>query len=233
MKKIIASLLCLSAVAGISGCAEQTLETATVMSAEITESSSEETSASTSVEETTENSPEPEMFIYHSYFDEYEFFDVTSPDLVNGVWSDVISNTDEGENASPELSWEPVEGAEEYVIYMVDANSNGFIHWKSAGITETHLPRGWAQKFSEYNGPHVGHGYTHIYDIYVLALKAPTSRLQGAMNWVNPKLDEFMAAVDTDVDGNTGNIISVGKITGTYTDIRFRDGVEPEGPYTM
>ncbi len=176
---------------------------------------------------------ETEAFVYHAYLVEYDTFEVTSTDLVDGVWSDVISNTHIGENMSPQLSWEPVEGATEYVIYMVDSNSNGFLHWKSAGITETNLPTGWAPKLTEYNGPHVGHGYTHNFDVYVIALRAPANRLKGAMNWVNPQLDSFMEEVDTDIYGNTGKIIACGKITGAFTDARFRDGVEPSGPYTM
>ena len=188
----------------------------------------------TAVTETSEeNIKETEAFVYHSYLDGYDSFEVTSPDLIDGVWSDVISNTHIGGNESPELSWEPVEGAQEYVIYMVDANSNGFLHWKSSGITGNSLPRGWAPKLLEYNGPHVGHGYTHVYDIYVIAIKAPADRLHGAMNAVNPRMEEFIEEVDTDIDGNSGNIIAVGKISGTFTDARFRDGIEPSGPYTM
>ena len=118
------------------------------------------------------------------YLLEHDTFTVTSTDLIDGVWSDIISNTQVGQNMSPQLSWEPVEGATEYVIYMVDSNTNGFLHWKSAGITET-------------------------------------------------ELDAFMEEVDTDIYGNTGNIIAYGKISGTFTDARFRNGVEPSGPYTM
>ncbi len=191
-----------------------------------------ETAETTAVEET-EATYETEAYVYRAYLLEHDTFEVTSTDLVDGVWSDVISNTHIGENMSPQLSWEPVEGATEYVIYMVDSNSNGFLHWKSAGITETDLPTGWAPKLTEYNGPHVGHGYTHNFDVYVIALRQPANRLKGAMNWVNPQLDSFMEEVDTDIYGNTGNIIAYGKISGTFTDARFRNGVEPSGPYTM
>lgn len=242
--RLITALICSSLLIGIAGCDTQTEFTTTA-----SETETETTVTETPVDETAEVIPEPEsepyveparedgypsqQYIYHTYFEEYDYFEVTSPDVVNGVWSDVISNTDEGENESPELSWKAVEGASEYVIFMVDANSNGFLHWKSSGITKTNLPRGWAPKLSEYNGPHVGHGYTHQYDIYVVAIKAPVKRVMGGINAVNPKLDEFMRQVDVDADGNTGNIIAVGKISGYYTDIRFRDGETPVGPYTM
>ena len=166
------------------------------------------------------------------YLEGFDTFEVTSEDVVDGVWLDVISNTDIGENSSPELKWEPVEGATEYVIYMVDRNSNGFLHWKSGEITETDLPRGSTQGLTEYYGPHVGHGYTHNYDIYVIALRAPVDRIKGAVNCMNAKLDEFILDLDTDIYGNTGNIIAYGVVSGTFTDCRFRD-TEPSGYYIM
>lgn len=55
-------------------------------------------------------------------------------------------------NASPELSWEPVEGASTYVIYMIDMDTAYIIHWKSGDITETTLPEGWAPE-TDYIGP--------------------------------------------------------------------------------
>lgn len=166
------------------------------------------------------------------YLEGFDTFEVTSEDMVDGVWLDVISNTDIGENSSPELRWEPVEGATEYVIYMVDRNSNGFLHWKSGEITETDLPRGSAHGLTEYYGPHVGHGYTHNYDIYVIALRAPVDRIKGAVNCMNARLDEFILELDTDIDGNTGNIVAYGVVSGTFTDSRFRD-TEPSGYYIM
>ena len=226
--KIVASILCASLLAGIVGCSAQNNETSV---ASVTEVQAQ--SETTSETEQSESIEEPENFIYYSYFEEYDFFEVTSADLVDGVWSDVISNTHIGTNESPELSWEPVEGATEYAVFMVDANSNGFLHWKSSGITETTLPEGWAPKLLEYNGPHVGHGYTHIYDIYVVALKAPVNEPHGGINAVNPKMREFMESLDTDVNGNTGNIVAVGKISGKFTDARFRETGKPDAPYTM
>ena len=203
--KVITSVICASMVFALAGCQKDTSET---------------------------SEPSVSVVVSHEYLEEYDTFEVTSSDVVDGVWLDVISNTELGENASPQLSWEPVEGAEEYAIYMVDRNSMGFLHWKSSGITDTELPRGWAPKLTEYHGPHVGHGYTHIYDVYVIALKAPVERLKGGLNSINPKFEEYIEGLDTDINGNTGNIIAVGKISGTYTDCRFRD-TEPTGAYIM
>ena len=166
------------------------------------------------------------------YLDGYSTFNVTSESLTDGIWNDITSNTNIGENKSPHLSWEPVEGAAVYAVYMFDTNTNGYLHWKSGGITETSLPEGWASPL-DYNGPHIGHGYTHNFDIYVIALKAPVEKLKGTVNGQNKKLGEFIKELDTDKDGNTGNIISYGRISGLFTDSRFRDGKTPESTPVM
>ncbi len=168
------------------------------------------------------------------YLEGRDTFEVTSEDLENGVWSDIISNTHIGENRSPQLSWQPVDGAEVYVIYMVDSDTNGFLHWKSNNVTETDLPQGWASAV-DYTGPHIGHGYTHTFDIYVMALRSPTDRLKGAVNAVNKELGSFIELIDTSADGSKGNIIAYGKISGKFTDARFRGDrtVDKNKPYYM
>lgn len=214
--KFAALLIALSLLISIPGCREKEAVTSSVMPSE----SSEDT-----VNPLTDN-------MCGGYLDGYETFKVTSTSLSDGVWDDIISNTDIGENRSPQLSWEPVEGAKVYAIYMFDTNTNGYLHWRSGGITETSLPEGWASPL-DYNGPHIGHGYTHNFDIYVIALKAPVERVRGTVNGQNKKLGEFIKELDTDTEGNTGNIISYGKISGLYTDSRFRDGKTPESTPVM
>ena len=214
--KFAALLIVLSLLISIPGCREKEAVTSSVMPSE----SSEDT-----VNPLTDN-------MCGGYLDGYETFKVTSTSLSDGVWNDIISNTDIGENRSPQLSWEPVEGAKVYAIYMFDTNTNGYLHWRSGGITETSLPEGWASPL-DYNGPHIGHGYTHNFDIYVIALKAPVERVRGTVNGQNKKLGEFIKELDTDAEGNTGNIISYGKISGLYTDSRFRDGKTPESTPVM
>ena len=214
--KFAALLIAISLLISIPGCREKEAVTSSVMPSE----SSEDT-----VNPLTDN-------MCGGYLDGYETFKVTSTSLSDGVWDDIISNTDIGENRSPQLSWEPVEGACEYAVYMFDTNTNGYLHWRSGGITETSLPEGWASPL-DYNGPHIGHGYTHNFDIYVIALKAPVERVRGTVNGQNKKLGEFIKELDTDAEGNTGNIISYGKISGLYTDSRFRDGKTPESTPVM
>ena len=146
----------------------------------------------------------------------YPTMTVTSENEKNGVWNDIISKTDKGQNRSPQLSWDSVEGASSYVIYMIDANMQYFIHWKSEGITDTTLPEGWASE-SDYVGPYPPDGGTHTYVVYVIALKNPVERVKGGLNGSNPKFPDFVKALDTDKDGNTGNILSCGCLPADFT----------------
>ena len=168
--KISALVLCASMLVGTVGCntTDKPYETSF---------SQAEAEMVNSAEDTTAVTEETEPVVTDSgvdFLEGYEKFELTSTDLVNGVWADIISNA-RGNNSSPELSWEPVEGASEYIIYMVDMNSPDlitctFLHWKSCGITVTELPEGWAPE-TDYFGPSPESGVTHIYEIYVVALK--------------------------------------------------------------
>jgi phosphatidylethanolamine-binding protein (PEBP) family uncharacterized protein len=218
MKKIkmTALVLCASMLAGTAGCyaTDKPGMTSFSQTEAETEASSEATQAVTE---------DTEPVVTDSgidYLEGYEKFELTSTSLENGVWADIISG-DRGNDSSPELSWEPVEGASEYVIYMVDMNTPdmivcGVLHWKAGGITVTELPEGWAPS-SDYIGPNPGRGVTHIYEIYVVAIKGPVERLKGGVRSVSPNLKNFLLELDTDSEGNTGNILAYGKISGTYT----------------
>lgn len=153
---------------------------------------------------------------YNAFLDDYESFEVTSANLNDGVWDDIISNTAKGLNHSPQLEWTAVDSADLYVIIMDDPDAMDWMHWKSDHVTETRLEEGWASS-SDYVGPYPPKGSTHTYEIYVVALKAPVERVKGAFNGQNPKFEKNFQALDIDVDGNRGNIIAVGRLSGTFT----------------
>ena len=96
---------------------------------------------------------------------------LTSENLHDGVWDAEISNTKQGANRSPQLAWQPVEGASCYAVYMVDTTVNYWLHWKSLNIKETSLAAGSIPD-TEYIGPYPPSG-THAYEIRVFALKEP------------------------------------------------------------
>ncbi|MBP7187138.1 MAG: hypothetical protein KBA55_10325 [Ruminococcus sp.] len=57
-------------------------------------------------------------------------FELASDDLHDGVWDSDITNTFNGSDRSPQLSWKPVDGASDYVIYMIDTGAGNRVHLK-------------------------------------------------------------------------------------------------------
>lgn len=142
-------------------------------------------------------------------------FELASEDLNDGVWDSEITNTLFGSNVSPELSWEPVEGASNYVIYMVDLSASYWIHWKSNNVTETNLPQGFEDDL-HYVGPYPPSG-THEYVIYVFALAEPVERIGGLINAASYDFNGYVRDLDIGLDGAVGNVLSYGELSGTYT----------------
>ncbi len=215
MKKHVLTsiILCSSILLSLTGCSAETPTTATQSEVETTaatEASETTTEATTTATEATVPDNSDDVFV-----SAYPAFAVTSESLHDGKWDEITANTLDGQNASPQLSWEPVDGATTYAIYMIDMDTYYFIHWRSGDITETTLPEGWAST-TDYIGPYPPEGSTHHYTVYVVALKAPVEKVMGGINAVFPKASRFFEALDTDAEGNTGNIVAVGRITGSF-----------------
>lgn len=144
---------------------------------------------------------------------------VTSEDLHEGKWDDSVSNTDAGSNASPELSWERVDGAKEYAIYMIDEyDTDYWLHWRVGGISETFHDHGAEFSdavISEYVGPYPPEG-VHEYVVYVFALAGAASSYPGNFDAESVSADEVRQGLDVSRDGNKGNIIAEGRISGTF-----------------
>ena len=143
---------------------------------------------------------------------------VTSEDLHDGKWDDSISNTDAGDNASPELCWESVEGAGEYVVYMIDEyDTDYWLHWRASGIKRPGFAHGAvpAEVSNEYVGPYPPEG-VHEYVIYVFALKAPAAAYPGNFDAESFSVDVVREGLDHTADGAEDNILAEGKISGTY-----------------
>ena len=204
MKKITSLLLCSAlalSLASLAGCGGS----GAVETPAATTSATSEAATTTAAPDTSGD----------EFVGTYASFTVTSNSLKDGYWDEITANTVSGQNLSPDLSWEPVEGASCYAIYMVDINTHYFLHWVQGDITETSLAQGFAGS-KYYIGMYPPPGDTHVYNIYVLALKNPVDRVKGSVNGISPKFPDFIKALDTDKDGNTGNIISVGKISGKF-----------------
>lgn len=190
---ITSLIICGALMFSVAGCAPKATET----------SATTETTAETTKAPVTNEGDE--------FVGDYPAFEVTTTSLTGNIWVDKTGT----QNISPALSWEPVEGASCYVIYMVDLNANCFLHWVQGDITQTSLPEGFADR-SFFVGPYPPPGAVHQYNIYVIALKNPVKRVKGSINSNFPELPRFIKDLDTDKDGNTGNIISAGKVIGLY-----------------
>lgn len=208
----LSAILCLLVLSGLTACSSSTASSAQ-------DSSSDSSSAATvteSVEASSSVSSAPQDITGFELLEGLDTFDITSGDLKEDVWADVISNTSSGENKSPDLSWEPVDGAGLYVIYMVDGDAGNWIHWISDAVTETSLQEGQADS-KEYVGPYPPAGQTHTYEVYVFALKSPPEKIRGIFNGPNHKFEEYITTLNTDANGNSGNVTAYGKLSGKYT----------------
>ncbi len=219
MKKLISAFLCIALSFSLFGCKseKETTSVTTENSIETTiASTTEETTTATTSESTTETQSETTILDEEtSLLKGYPMFTLSSKDLKDNYWPDICSHVAPGQDLSPALSWEPVEGASVYVIYMVDPDANYWLHWKQNGITETNLAQGFGG--TDFVGPYPPSGATHQYEIYVIALKTPLAKVKGGLNSKNLKIADFMQALDTDDDGNTGNILAYGRISGLFT----------------
>jgi len=222
MKKMISAVLCIALSLTLFGCkSEKTeasssvLETPTDGPAETTTEASSENTTTTSESTSDTQAETTSLDEETSLLKGYPMFTLSSDDLENGSWARICGHEAPGQDLSPALSWDPVEGAAVYVIYMVDTDANYWLHWKQNGITETKLAQGFGG--NDYVGPYPPAGSTHNYEIYVIALKNPLAKVKGALNSRNMKLPNFLTALDTDDDGNTGNIIAYGRISGLFS----------------
>ena len=166
-------------------------------------------------------SPEDQMraqsqsYIYDVAFSSLPSFAVTSKNLTDYVWDDKITNTKYGENLSPELTWEKVDGATMYVVIMIDGN---WLHM-DVYTTETSLAEGTIGKGTagqQYVGPYPPSG-THTYSVFVFALKAEMGYVEMHFDAGSNVIDKIYKGLDTDKDGNAGNVLAYGRLDGNYT----------------
>ncbi|SEP56173.1 Uncharacterized conserved protein, phosphatidylethanolamine-binding protein (PEBP) family [Lachnospiraceae bacterium NE2001] len=178
-------------------------------------------------------------YIYKSRYGHYEktIYDfkenatmtVSSADLQNGVWSDRITNTEKGENLSPELSFDKVEGADYYFIYMVDESANNWVHWVASDVREEELATGAnVNQYKDnpefkYVGPYppVGSG-EHTYTIFVYAMKGkPDKDMELKFDEESLSADymyyDYLAISKSGDPDEYGNVIAYGYISGTYS----------------
>ena len=145
---------------------------------------------------------------------EEQIISISSTDLKDGIWSDIITNTAYGENKSPQLSWNAVNGAGCYAIIMIDPDGHNWLHWIEKDVTDNEIPQGYSSA-DKYIGPYPPAG-THHYKIYVYALKESrdisSAKFDGSGNDINRIADELSKS-----DSGENNCLGWGMIEGTYT----------------
>lgn len=165
-------------------------------------------------------------YIYKSKYGRYEkthedflsgaSMEVTSDSLTDGVWNSEISDM------SPELTFEPVDGAEFYVIYMVDESSNNRLLWYASHVGDTSVPEGSGT--GEYTGPDLpscegGHNLT----VYVYALQGEPGRtIDLTPGDSSLSGDLYYYDILNVIDGSScpelyGNVLAYGYITHRFS----------------
>lgn len=227
-KKILAGILCGAVVLSLAGCgskdkvsgsSSETSASETAASDNTSDNAASDASSSDAASDTTASETAAPVADYSDdeNINQYSAFAVRSESLHDGHWDDENSNAGSNKSLSPDLSWDPVEGASCYVVYMVDVSANYFLHWKQDNITEPKVAEGFSDR-RHYVGPYPPKGSTHNYVVYVIALKNPVEKIQGSLRDGCPQIGDFIKALDTDKDGNTGNILGAGKISGLFKD---------------
>ena len=148
-------------------------------------------------------------------FDNLPTFKATSTNVKDGVWDDKITNTKHGENISPELSWVAVEGATQYVVIMIDGQ---WLHM-DVFTTETSIAEGAigrGEKGAQYVGPYPPSG-THTYSVFIFALKDDFEKANLYFDSGLNSLEKIFKGLDSDKNGNTGNVIAYARLDGNYT----------------
>jgi Raf kinase inhibitor-like YbhB/YbcL family protein len=157
-------------------------------------------------------------------------FEVGSDDLADGVWIDDTGSNSRGQNISPELHWDGVEGAVTYNIYMIDESAWGWLHWQAEGISDDHLERGVCSEaggvigtnaggediYARYLGPYPPDGI-HTYNVYVVALQDTSAELRVKFNRSGNDIKTIIEGLDVKADGNNGNVLGYGMIEGTFS----------------
>ena len=146
------------------------------------------------------------------YKDSLPLIEVTSDNANNGEW-DVDIGLKEG-NLSPELTWDEVDGAGCYAVFMIDVSTTTWLMWYVV-VDTTHFDKGRYTDSTEYVGPYPPGAHDFI--VYVVALKDVPKISSYPLDQITGDIDDKLNVLNTDNEGNTGNVLAYGYIKATYT----------------
>lgn len=146
------------------------------------------------------------------YMEELQTFDVSTTSLDGDMWKKECGSRHG--NVSPELSWQAVDGAGKYVVFMLDKDASNWLHM--CVITDKN-----GLKEGEYDGKEAGYvgpypPEKHEYDVYVIALKEENGSIAYNMDSTGTDISEKLNKLNISQSGDTGNVISYGMIKGFY-----------------
>ena len=148
-----------------------------------------------------------------NHFAENATMNVTSEDLVDGEWSSEL------ETRAPQLSFDEVEGASYYVIYMVDETHVCHVAWYVESVSDVELPAG--SDVGVFNGI-IDYGDPHKYSItvYALAGEPDTTIEVDPYHETNFAPGTLYDIINVSDNSNNiplyGNVLAYGYISGEY-----------------
>ena len=102
--------------------------------------------------------------------------------LLTACAADRQPNDPMGENISPEISWDDVNGAEYYAVLMIDRSADDWVHMYASDEWTTELSEGELESDS-YVGPYPPDGTDdHEYEIWVFALEEDPGDIELEMD---------------------------------------------------
>ena len=147
------------------------------------------------------------------YKEELATFTVTSESHDGDMWKNELGSR-KG-NMSPELTWDAVDGAQEYVIMMIDNTANNWLHWFVTTEDKTHFDEGeFTSLETGYVGPYPED--LHKYSVYVVALKSKVDTGYFLLDKTGEDINAKLTKLNTAADGTTGNVISYGEVKYGY-----------------
>lgn len=139
-------------------------------------------------------------------------FEVTTTSIEDGEWKQECG-LKEG-NLSPELTWEPYQGASKYAVIMIDTSTSQWLSWYVI-VDKTHLEEGEFTDQSVYAGPYPPK--THTYELFVVAMKGEPQELNFVIDASGGDIQSKLDFLNTASDGSSGNVLAYGTIKAPYT----------------